>query len=135
MRHLFSKNSGSLGESGSVAWMFERKGVISLPEQGKSEDDLLNIVLDEGAEDLSKEDDFFEIRTPVESFEAVRKSLLKNNLLIENASLQWIAKNTITISGEDAEKVMKLIESLEDLDDVQNVYSNADFDESFVKNN
>ncbi len=135
VRHLFSKNSGSLGESGSVAWMFERKGVISLPEQGKSEDDLLNIVLDEGAEDLSKEDDFFEIRTPVESFEAVRKSLLKNNLLIENASLQWIAKNTITISGEDAEKVMKLIESLEDLDDVQNVYSNADFDESFVKNN
>ena len=135
VRHIFSKNGGSLGESGSVAWMFERKGVVSLPQQGKSEEDILGIVLDEGAEDLSSQDEYFEVQAPVESFEPVRKALLNNNLQIENASLQWIAKNNISVTGEDAEKVMKLIEGLEDIDDVQNVYSNADFDEAAVNNN
>ena len=135
VRHIFSKNGGSLGESGSVAWMFERKGVVSLPQQGKSEEDILGIVLDEGAEDLSSQDEYFEVQAPVESFEPVRKALLNNNLQIENASLQWIAKNNISVAGEDAEKVMKLIEGLEDIDDVQNVYSNADFDEAAVNNN
>ena len=135
VRHIFSKNGGSLGESGSVAWMFERKGIVSLPQQGKSEEDILGIVLDEGAEDLSSQDEYFEVQAPVESFEPVRKALLNNNLQIENASLQWIAKNNISVAGEDAEKVMKLIEGLEDIDDVQNVYSNADFDEAAVNNN
>ncbi|MCW8811362.1 MAG: YebC/PmpR family DNA-binding transcriptional regulator, partial [Ignavibacteriaceae bacterium] len=86
-----------------------------------------------GAEDLHTEDEFFEIQTDVESFEPVRKALLDNNLSLDNASLQWIAKNTINIAGENAEKMMKLIEGLEDCDDVQNVYSNADFDEEFIK--
>ena len=135
VRHIFSKNGGSLGESGSVAWMFERKGVVSLPQQGKSEEDILGIVLDEGAEDLSSQDEYFEIQTPVESFESVRKALLNKNLQIENASLQWIAKNNIAVTGEEAEKVMRLIEGLEDIDDVQNVYSNADFDEDTVNKN
>lgn len=135
VRHLFSKSGGSMGESGSVAWMFERKGIISFPQQGKTEEDILGIVLDEGAEDLSSQDEYFEVQTPIESFEPVRKSLLKSDLLIENASLQWIAKNNISVTGEDAEKVMKLIEGLEDIDDVQNVFSNADFDEDLVKNN
>jgi YebC/PmpR family DNA-binding regulatory protein len=133
VRHLFSKHGGNMGESGSVAWMFEKKGVISLPKQNKSEDDILEIVLNAGAEDLHTEDEFFEIQTDVESFEPVRKALLDNNLSLDNASLQWIAKNTINIAGENAEKMMKLIEGLEDCDDVQNVYSNADFDEEFIK--
>ena len=115
--------------------MFERKGIVSLPQQGKSEEDILGIVLDEGAEDLSSQDEYFEIQTPVESFESVRKALLNKNLQIENASLQWIAKNNIAVTGEDAEKVMRLIEGLEDIDDVQNVYSNADFDEDTVNKN
>jgi YebC/PmpR family DNA-binding regulatory protein len=133
VRHLFSKYNGSMGESGSVAWMFEKKGVISLPKQGKSEDEVLEIVLNAGAEDLQSEEEFFEIQTDVESFEPVRKALLGKNLNIENASLQWIAKNTLNIKGEDAEQVMKLIDALEDCDDVQNVYTNADFDEEFIK--
>jgi YebC/PmpR family DNA-binding regulatory protein len=133
VRHLFSKHGGNMGESGSVAWMFEKKGVISLPKQNKSEDDIFEIVLNAGAEDLHTEDEFFEIQTDVESFEPVRKALLDNNLSLDNASLQWIAKNTINIAGENAEKMMKLIEGLEDCDDVQNVYSNADFDEEFIK--
>jgi YebC/PmpR family DNA-binding regulatory protein len=133
VRHLFSKHNGSMGESGSVAWMFEKKGIISLPKQDKSEDEVFEIVLNAGAEDLQSEEEFFEIQTNVESFEPVRKGLLQNNLNIENASLQWVAKNTLGIKGEDAEQVMRLIEALEDCDDVQNVYTNADFDEEFIK--
>jgi YebC/PmpR family DNA-binding regulatory protein len=133
VRHLFSKHNGSMGESGSVAWMFEKKGIISLPKQEKSEDEVLEIVLNAGAEDLNTEDEFFEIQTDVESFEPVRKALLNKNLNVENASLQWIAKNTLNIKGEDAEQVLKLVEALEDCDDVQNVYTNADFDEEFIK--
>ena len=133
VRHLFSKSGGSLGESGSVAWMFERKGVITLPFQDKAEEDILEIILDQGADDLAKEEDFYEIQTSMESFENVRKALIDNNLSVENASLQWIAKNTIPVSGDDSEAVIKLLEGLEDLDDVQNVFTNADFDEDSLK--
>jgi len=133
VRHIFSKQGGNMGESGSVAWMFEKKGIITLPKQDKSEDDILEIVFNAGAEDLRTEDEYYEIQSEVESFEPVRRALIDKKLIIENASLQWIAKNTINISGENAEKMMKLIEGLEDCDDVQNVYSNADFDEEFIK--
>ena len=130
VRHLFSKNGGSMAEGGAVAWMFDKKGVITLPKQGKTEDEIMEIILDAGAEDLQSEDEVYIVQTPIESFEAVRKILSEKNLTIENASLQWIAKNSIRVSGEDAEKVIKLLESLEDCDDVQNVYSNADIDDS-----
>jgi YebC/PmpR family DNA-binding regulatory protein len=133
VRHIFSKNTGNMGESGSVAWMFEKKGIITLPKQGKSEDDILEIALNAGAEDMRTEDEYFEIQTEIESFEPVRRALIDKELTLDNASLQWIAKNTINVAGENAEKMMKLIESLEDSDDVQNVYSNADFDEEFIK--
>lgn len=132
VRHLFTKAGGTLGENGSVAWMFERKGIITLPKQDKSEEEVLEIILDAGADDLQTEDDYFEIQTSIESFEPVRKVLTQNNIDIENASLQWIAKNLVRVSGEDAEKVMKLIESMEDSEDVQNVFSNADFDEETI---
>ena len=132
VRHLFSKYNGSMGENGSVAWMFDRKGIIALPIQNKTEDEIMDIVLEAGAEDLQTEEDFFEVQTDLESFEAVRKALVAADLQIENASLQWIAKNTVSVSTEDAEKVMKLIEAMEDNDDVQNVYSNADFDEELI---
>ena len=126
VRHLFSKNGGSMGETGSVAWMFDRKGVITLPVEGKKEDDVMEIVLDAGADDLTTEEDYFEVTTTIESFETVRRTLVDKNFTVENASLQWIAKNLIEVKGEDAEKVVKMIEALEDLDDVQNVFSNAD---------
>lgn len=126
VRHLFSKNGGGMGETGSVAWMFDRKGIITLPAEGKKEDDVMEIVLDAGADDLTTEEDFFEVQTTIESFETVRRTLVDKKFTVENASLQWIAKNLIEVKGEDAEKVVKLIESLEDIDDVQNVFSNAD---------
>ncbi len=127
VRHLFNKHGGSLGETGSVAWMFDKKGIITFPTQGKTEDDIMEIVLDAGAEDISEEEGYFEVTTEVENFEPVRRALVDAGLEIENASLQWIAKNTVDVSGDTAEKVMKLIDALEDNDDVQNVYSNANF--------
>ncbi len=133
VRHLFSKYGGAMGETGSVAWMFERKGVITLPKQSKSEDEIMELVLDAGADDFQSEDQYYEVQTSLENFEPVRKKLIDKKLEIENASLQWIAKNSISVGGEDAEKVIKLIESLEDNDDVQNVFSNADFDLNSLK--
>lgn len=132
IRHIFSKNGGNLGETGSVAWMFERKGVITIKRNGKNEDEVLEVILDAGADDLQTEEEFFEVQTSLESFEQVRKTLVEKKFEIENASLQWIAKNLIKVTGEDAQKVMKLIEALEDNDDVQNVFSNADIDESSI---
>ena len=127
LRHVFNKYGGSLGETGSVAWMFDRKGQITLPNQGKTEEEIFELILEEGAEDLQTEEDFYQVITSLESFESVRKTLIEKNVQIENAALEWIAKNNILLKGEDAEKVIKLIEALEDCDDVQNVYSNADF--------
>jgi len=127
VRHLLTKYGNGLGESGSVAWMFDRKGIITLPNQGKSEDDILEIILEAGADDLQTEEEYFEVTTTVDSFEDVRKALVDEELEVENASLQWIAKNTIDVNGEASEKVMNLYDMLEDSEDVQNVYSNADF--------
>jgi YebC/PmpR family DNA-binding regulatory protein len=127
VRHLFSKSGGSMGEAGSVAWMFDRKGVITLPKEDKSEDELMELSLEAGADDLQVEEDAYIIQTSIESFEPVRKTLVDQNLTIENASLQWIARNLVPVKGDDAEKVAKLLENLEDNDDVQNVYTNADF--------
>lgn len=130
VRHIFNRHGGNLGESGSVAWMFNKKGIITLLNQGKNEDEIMEIILEADAEDLQTEDEFFEIQTTVESFETVRKAIIESGLNIENASLQWIAQNYINVSGEDAEKVVRLIEALEDSDDVQNVYTNANIEES-----
>ena len=129
VRHIFSKAGGSMGETGSVAWMFEHKGVITIPVQGKTEEEILELVMDDGAEDLEIDEEFIEVVTPLEAFENVRKKLVDSGLEVENASLQWIAKNSVKVEGESSEKVVNLIEDLEDNDDVQNVYSNANFEE------
>ncbi len=129
IRHHFTKNNGNMGESGSVLWMFDRKGVITIHKEGKTEDDVMEIILEAGADDLQTEEDFFIVTTAIESFEPVRKAVAEKGFKVENASLQWVAKNLIAVSGEEAEKVSKLIEAIEECDDVQNVYSNADFKE------
>jgi len=114
--------------------MFDKKGVVTLPKQDKTEDEIMEIILDAGAEDLQTEEEFFVIQSSIESFETVRKALQDKELVIDNASLQWIPQNYVKVTGEDAEKVAKLLESLEDCDDVQNVYSNADIDEASINN-
>lgn len=127
IRHIFTKNNCALGESNSVAWMFDRKGIITVKSGGKSEDEMMEIILDVGADDLQTEEEFFEVTTTLESFEHVRRALLEKKMVVENASLQWVAKNHVATNGEDADKLMKLIETIEECDDVQNVFTNADF--------
>lgn len=127
LRHLISKNNGNLGESGSVAWMFERKGVINVEKGNVKEDDLMEIILDAGADDLRTEGEYFEVITPVENFEKVRKALEDKACKMESASLQYIAKDLVAIEGKHADDVMRCIEAVEENDDVQNVYTNADF--------
>jgi YebC/PmpR family DNA-binding regulatory protein len=127
LRHLLSKAGGNLGESGSVAWMFERKGVF-IVDKVKSEDELMEIILDAGADDLKEEDDVFEIICAMENFEQVRKGLEDKGVNVKNASLQYIAKDLITIIEKDSADVIRCIEAAEDYDDVQNVYTNADIE-------
>ncbi len=125
IRHIFSKNSANMAESGAVLWMFDRKGIITIPAEGKTEDDMMEIILEAGADDLQSEEGYFIVQTSVEDFETVRKALLAKQVAMEDASLQWVAKNMINVGGEDAIKFDKLVEALEDHDDVQNVFHNA----------
>jgi len=133
MRHVFSRNNGNLGQSGSVAWMFHRKGTIVIPKAGQkkplSEDDLLGIILDAGAEDMQTEDDTCTVTASPAAFDAVKKAIEENGITIEHASLQMIPQNTVKVSGKEAEQTLRLMEALEEHDDVQNVYSNFDIDE------
>lgn len=136
LRHLFSKNGGNLAESGAVSWNFERKGVITVLKGSYLEDDLMDIILEAGADDLKDEGDYFEVTAPLDKFETVRKTMESSNLpdiKIENASLQYVAKTTTKVEGREAEQTIKLISVVEDNDDVQNVYSNADIDEKVME--
>ncbi|MFA5405583.1 MAG: YebC/PmpR family DNA-binding transcriptional regulator [Ignavibacteria bacterium] len=127
LRHMISKQNGNLGESGSVAWMFERKGVITLPKDNHSEDDVMEVILDAGADDLKTEEEFFEVICSIENFEKVRKAIEDKKYKIESASLQHLAKNLIQLDEKGAADIMRFLEAVEEHDDVQNIFSNADF--------
>lgn len=136
LRHMLSKNGGNLAESGAVSWNFERKGVITVSKGSYTEDDLMNVILEAGADDMTDEGDFFEVTASLENFEPVRKAIDSSSLngaKIESASLQYVPKQTTKVEGKDAESAIKLINVLEDYDDVQNVYSNADIDEKVME--
>jgi transcriptional/translational regulatory protein YebC/TACO1 len=126
-----NRHNGSLGEAGSVAWIFERKGVIQIPKE-YDEDTILAIILDAGAEDLKAYDTFFEVLTAPENLEAVREALEKNNIKIDDAKVRMMAKTTVKVEGKDAQLLLKLLEALEDHDDVQNVYANFEIDDSVL---
>jgi YebC/PmpR family DNA-binding regulatory protein len=133
LRHIFSRNNGNLGTAGSVAWMFQKKGQIVVPKAGQpkslSEDDLLAIILDAGADDMQSDEVSFTITTTPQAFEAVKKALEDKGILIESAAIQMVAQNTVRVTGKDAEQTLKLLEALEEHDDVQNLYSNFDIDD------
>ncbi len=131
MRHLFSRNNGNLGQSGSVGWMFQRKGniVVSRAGQAISEDDMLSIILEAGADDMQTDDDAFTIVTSPQAFDTVKKAIEDKGLKMESAALQMVPQNTVKTTGKDAEQLLKLMEALEEHDDVQNVYANFDIDE------
>jgi YebC/PmpR family DNA-binding regulatory protein len=134
LRHLLERGSGKLATAGSVAWSFHKKGVIHILKASYQEDDILNIILDAGADDLKVEDDIYEINTTPESFEAVKKALEAKSVKIESAELQMIPENFVKVDGKEAEQVLKLVESLEDHEDVQNVFPNFDIDEKIMAN-
>ena len=135
MRSIFTKYNGSLGESGCVAWMFESKGVVLVNKGGKiSEDDMLTIAIESGADDVTIEDDHFEITTKPEDLMAVRKNLEKQGIGFSSAELTKMPKNTVKLDQDKAKKVLKLIDALEEQDDVQEVYANFDIPDEVLEN-
>jgi YebC/PmpR family DNA-binding regulatory protein len=130
IRHMFSKNGGNLGEQGSVAWMFERKSQILVPLDKAGEDQLLTIVLDAGADDLRNDGENWDILSPPEAHDAVLHALAKAGIPTVSAEIAMVPKNLLRVEGKHAAAMLRLSEALEEHDDVQNVYSNFDVDES-----
>ncbi len=130
MRHLFNKYGGNLGENGSVAWIFERKGLIRVPKDQYTEDDLMEIALECGAEDMQVGEEFYEIYTGFEDFHKVRNAFEEKNIAMESAELTRIPQNTVKVEGKTAEQLLKLLEVLDDHDDVQNVYANFEMEDA-----
>lgn len=139
VRNTFSKHGGHMGESHSVAWMFERKGVLYVDAAGVSEDSLFEKAIEAGAEDIRKEGqtaqgDLFIVTTAFADFTSVKDQLEKQNVVIKESGLEMVPKNTTSIAkATDAQKVLGLIEALEDNDDVQNVWANFDIPEEMME--
>ncbi len=133
IRNIFSKKGGSLAGAGSVAWIFEKKGLVVVLQSKVSEERLMEVVLQAGAEDLSATNDKFEIVTDAHKFEAVKVSLEKANIVPESAELTLIPKNEVSLTPDKARSVLGLIEALEDHDDVQNVYANFEIPDEVMK--
>ena len=133
VRHLLTKYNGNLGETGCVSWMFEKKGLIAVKHDDCDEDKLMEIALDAGAEDMTTEDDVFEIVSTPDRFNAVKEALDAESIPTISAEITMIPKTTVKVEGKQAENVLKLMEALEESDDVQQVNSNFDIDESTVK--
>jgi YebC/PmpR family DNA-binding regulatory protein len=134
VRHVFSKYSGNLGEKGCVGWMFARKGLIIIDRGSIEEDELLEIVLESGAEDLKIEGETYEVITTVEEFDQVLKTIKDRNLDIESSEITMIPSSFIKLDGKQAESMLRLFEKLEELDDVQNVWANFDISEEDIEN-
>ncbi len=134
LRHLLSKGGGNLGEAGSVAWMFQKRGAISIPKEAIGEDDLMALVLDAGADDLKDDGGSWEVLTPPEAFDQVLEAVKGKPLEPANAEVAMIPQNYVKVEGKEAEQTLKLLEALEDHEDVQHVWSNFDVDESQLAN-
>lgn len=126
VRNILNKNGGNMGETGCVSWIFKTLGVLHFNKSQFSEDQLMELVLEAGAEDLKDEEDTWDVMTKPESFEPVKKALAEKGLTPLSAELTMVPQNTVNLSGSDAEKMLRLMESLEDHDDVQEVFSNFD---------
>jgi YebC/PmpR family DNA-binding regulatory protein len=128
IRHIMSKNGGSLGESGCVSWIFEKKGYILVNKSKSSEDAVMTAALDAGAEDMKNDpaEDNFEVLTSPEDFSAVKDALEKAGIAVESAEVTMLPKNYIVLDEKTADQMVRLIDALEDNDDVQNVYANFD---------
>jgi len=132
VRKIFSKNGGNLGEAGCVAWMFFKKGLFLVDRSQVEEETLLDLVLEAGAEDVKLDGESYEITTPIERFQAVKLALEKKQIPIALAELSMVPQSTVQVEGKDAQQLLRLLEGLEDHDDVQHVYANFDIPESVM---
>lgn len=132
IRYMLSKSGGNLGESGCVAWMFHKRGVITIDKQAADEDKLIELALEAGADDVVSDDDSFQVLTAPDKFAAVRDALEAAKLPLAGAEVTMVPENTVKVSGHQAEQVLKLMEELEDHDDVQSVAANFDIDEEVM---
>lgn len=134
LRNVFGKCGGNLGESGSVAWMFDKKGVVTISADKADEDSVMMATLDAGAEDIRTEGDTIEVITKTEDLQAVRDALTSANIAFMEADISMIPKTTIRVEGsKEASQVIRLVEQLEDLDDVQSVYANFDIPDEIMQ--
>ncbi len=133
LRSVFSRNGGNLGESNCVAWMFDQKGVIIVPRDAADEDALLEIALEAGAEDMQSDDTSFEIRTAPSDLERVRQALEAKGTRYESAEVTMLPQNRVTLDEKKAHQTLRLMDALEDLDDVQQVYANFDIPDSVME--
>lgn len=132
LRYILSRNGGNLGERGCVSWMFEKKGLIVVDKDSADEDEILMIALEAGADDLKAEDDRFDIYTDPERFEDVRNAVEKAGIKITLAEISMIPQTTVYVEGKDAQRVLQLLEALDEHDDIQHVYSNFDIPDEML---
>ncbi len=133
VRHIFSKHGGNLGENGCVSWIFEKKGSLLFDKKGVNEDDLMELALDSGAEDVREEESEFEVITDPGLFEQVKKALDCKNVKYIKAQVTMIPQSTVRLEAEKALQMLKLMEKLEDNDDVQNAYANFDIPDDIME--
>ncbi|MCK4244175.1 MAG: YebC/PmpR family DNA-binding transcriptional regulator [Candidatus Omnitrophica bacterium] len=133
IRSIFTKYNGNLGQGGCVGWLFERKGILRIERKESEEEPLFSLILEAGAEDLKTEEDEYEIITKPEDLEKVKKILEEKGIKISEASLTMLPKSTVKLEGKDAENVLKLMDSLEEDEDVQNVYSNFNIADEVIE--
>ncbi len=133
IKHVLSRHSGSLGTQGSVAWQFMTRGIITIDAKKYDEDTILSLALDGGALDVRTEDDNYQVITTPESFQKIKEIFKNNNIEILSSEITKIPQNTIPLNEKDAEKVLKLFEALDELDDVQHVYSNFDIPDEIME--
>jgi len=133
VRHIFSKHGGNLGENGCVSWIFEKKGSLLFDKKGVNEDDLMELALDSGAEDVREEENEFEVITDHGLFEQVKKALDCKNVKYIKAQVTMIPQSTVRLEAEKALQMLKLMEKLEDNDDVQNAYANFDIPDDVME--
>ncbi|EMS78573.1 MULTISPECIES: YebC/PmpR family DNA-binding transcriptional regulator [Desulfotignum] len=134
VRYMFSKAGGNVGTDGCVGWMFDKKGLIAVNKEGMDEDTLMEVALDAGAEDIKDEGDVYEVITEPAEFDAVKNALDKAQIACEMAEITMIPQTMTAVTGKEAEQMVRFMEALDDCDDVQNFYTNADIPDEVYEN-
>ncbi|MBS4015130.1 MAG: YebC/PmpR family DNA-binding transcriptional regulator [Candidatus Latescibacteria bacterium] len=133
MRHIFSRYGGNLGNAGCVAWQFAPKGIIIVPRAGNEEDKIFSVALDGGADDVKTDSDSYQVITPQENFDKVKKQLEAEKITITHSELTRVPQNTVSLDDKTAERILKMYETLEEHEDVQKVFANFDISEETME--